>query len=142
MPLVKSDRLVFDTNVIVTLFLKRDFEFIVDLKYLYHSTLYTCQEQIIELERILREPKCRKYLVEGIDYYTGFFHDFTHITTIDKRFDRAADPDDNYLFDLAYTVKAYYLVTGERALLNMKQVNKIQVVSLKTIRGIMNSSLT
>jgi putative PIN family toxin of toxin-antitoxin system len=141
MPEIKSDRLVFDTNVVVTLFLKRDFEFIVDLKYLYQSRLYTCPEQIDELIRTLHSSRCQKYLSERVDFYVDFFKDFTENRTIEKRFDRAADPDDNYLFDLAYSVKSYYLVTGERALLNMKQVNKIQIVSLSAIKKLLNARI-
>ena len=51
--------------------------------------------------------------------------DFSQQVVIDKRFDRAPDIKDNYLFDLAYTVKSFYLITGDKPLLNMKQVNKI-----------------
>ena len=133
MPEVKTDRLVIDTNVIISVFLKRDFALLPDLKYVYNSTLYTCPEQIMELARVLKEPKIKKNLFESTDYYLDFFRDFSNIRIIDKRFDRAADPDDNYLFDLAYTVKAYYLVTGEKALLNMKHVNEIRIITLKEL---------
>jgi predicted nucleic acid-binding protein len=50
---------------------------------------------------------------------------------IDKRFDRAPDIKDNYLFDLAYSVKSHYIVTNDIPLLNMKQVNKIKLISLR-----------
>ena len=130
MPLRKSDRVVFDTNVIVTLLLKEHYEFFVDLKYRYETVLYTCPELITELTRTLNYAKFRKYLNQPVKFYTKFITDFSEQVVIDKRFDRSPDPDDNYLFDLAYTVKSHYLVTGERALQNMKQVNKIQIVSL------------
>jgi predicted nucleic acid-binding protein len=34
------------------------------------------------------------------------------------------------LFDLCYTVKSYCLVTGDKPLLNMKSVNKINILSI------------
>jgi putative PIN family toxin of toxin-antitoxin system len=138
MPLRKSDRVVFDTNVIVTLLLKEHYEFFVDLKYRHETTLYTCPELLTELNHTLNYPKFKKYLNEPAKYYTQFISDFSKQITIDKRFDRSPDPDDNFLFDLAYTVKSHYLVTGEKALLNMKQVNKIQIVSLTEWKKILN----
>ena len=50
-------------------------------------------------------------------------------TSIDKRFDRANEKD-NFLFDLAYTVKSYYIVTGDKPLLNIKRIGKIELITL------------
>jgi putative PIN family toxin of toxin-antitoxin system len=132
-PGLKTDRLVIDTNVVISVFLKRNYRFLVDLKYRYQSTLYTCPEQIIELQKVHKYSGIKEKLTETAGFYTDFFRDFSTEIEIDRRFDRAADPDDNYLFDLAYSVKAFYLVTGEKALLNMKQVNKIKIITLREL---------
>lgn len=47
---------------------------------------------------------------------------------IDKRFDRANEKD-NYLFDLAYSVKSYYIVTGDKPLLNITRIGKVELIS-------------
>jgi putative PIN family toxin of toxin-antitoxin system len=76
----------------------------------------------------------------ALNFYLNFIQSLCEVVIISKRFDRASDPDDNFLFDLAYTVKAYYLVTGERALLNMKHVNRIQIISLAEFRRLIRST--
>jgi predicted nucleic acid-binding protein len=73
-------------------------------------------------------------LKKPVRYYTRFIEDFSRSIKIDKRFDRAPDIKDNYLFDLAYTAKSFYLVTGDKPLLNMKQVNKIKIISLAELK--------
>jgi putative PIN family toxin of toxin-antitoxin system len=70
-----------------------------------------------------------KYLDQPVEEIVEFIEDITHKVSIEKRFDRSPDANDNYLFDLAYTVKSYFLVTGDRLLLGMKQVNKTRIVS-------------
>ena len=130
MPQRKNDRVVFDTNIIVSLLLKENFEFFVDLKYLHESVLYSCPELLLEISNTLNYPHCKKYLNKPVKYYVDFVKDFSEQVAIDKRFDRAPDIKDNYLFDLAYTIKSFYLITGDKPLLNMKQVNKIQIISL------------
>lgn len=61
--------------------------------------------------------------------YIKFFLAHAILIKIDERFDRSPDEKDNYLFDLAYTAKLNYIITGDKPLLNMKSVNKIQIIS-------------
>ena len=62
------------------------------------------------------------------------YKDATKIIAIDKTFNRATDPDDNFLFDIAFQSKSYYLITEEKALLNMKHVGRIQIVNFIAFR--------
>jgi putative PIN family toxin of toxin-antitoxin system len=89
---------------------------------------------------VLKESRISKNLTEPAEYYLDFFKDFSTTCIIEKRFDRSADPDDNFLFDLAYTIKAYYLITGEKALLNMKYVNKIRIITLKELMALIEKA--
>jgi len=43
--------------------------------------------------------------------------------------DRVGDVKDNYLVDLAYTVKSFYIVSGDRHLTSLKHIGRIQIVS-------------
>lgn len=133
----RNDRVVIDTNVIVSLLLKEEFEFFVDLKYLYAVQLYTCTELLNELTQTLNYPQCRKYLKRPTKYYADFVKDFSEVIVIDQRFDRAPDIKDNFLFDLAYTAKSFYLISGDKPLLNMKQVNKIRIISFAEYRAML-----
>ena len=139
MPAAKLDRIVLDTNIIVSLIINQNADQLADWVAEYGITLYACPELLDELSTTFAKPDVRKFLSRPVNFYIDFIRSLCEIVTISKRFDRASDPDDNFLFDLAYTVKAYYLVTGERGLLNMKQVNRIQIISLAEFRRLIRA---
>ena len=137
---MKADRVVLDTNVFVSLILNQGLHELVVWSKDYKATIYTCPELLTELKDVLNRVHISKHLTEAPVVYIRFIQSITTEQTIDLRFDRAPDLKDNYLFDLAYTVKSYYLVTRDKPLLNMKQVNKIKIVSLNDWKSIMKKS--
>ena len=132
MPGSAPDRLVLDTNTLVTAALNGKFEVITALQATHGISIFTCDKQLKEFEKTLN--RVAKKLASEPEVYISLFKEFSTLVIIDERFDRSPDPDDNYLFDLAYTVKSFYLVTQEKALLNMKQVNKIKIISFRELK--------
>jgi putative PIN family toxin of toxin-antitoxin system len=126
---MEKDRVVFDTNVWLSSILKNRLDKFVTLIADYEVSVYTCPELIEEIRRNLCESAYFKKHVANPDEHLGIIKTICINRPINLRFDRAADLKDNFLFDLAFTVKSYYLVTGERSLLNMKHVNNIHIVS-------------
>ncbi len=126
---MKPDRAVFDTNFFVSLIISKRLDELVIWAKDAHVAIYICQELSDELEDVLNRKHIKQHLTEPVSAYLKFIKSVTVNTTIDKRFDRAPDLKDNYLFDLAYTVKSFYIVTNDKPLLNMKQVNKIKLIS-------------
>lgn len=131
MPASELDRIVLDTNVLVTAALNAGFERIIALNEFHGIQIYTCEKQLGELKRTLNNLKAKLTLTPA--FYVSSFQTFSTTIEIDERFDRSPDPDDNYLFDLAYTAKSFYLVTQEKALLNLKQVNKIKIITFREL---------
>ena len=123
------DRVVLDANVFISAIIKRKTDKLLLLPATHNIIINTCPELIEEISRNLKEPHLVKYLNQPVKEIMDFIEQVTHKVTIEKRFDRALDVNDNYLFDLAYTVKSHFLVTGDRLVLGMKQVNKIRIVS-------------
>jgi uncharacterized protein len=132
------DRLVLDTNIIVSAALNGKFNEVIGLTAIHQCTLYTCNKQLNELERTF--AKLSSNLASRPLHYLQLFEQVAVLVEIDERFDRSPDPNDNYLFDLAYKVKSYYLVTGERALLSMKQVNQIKIITLAELRRLLKQA--
>jgi hypothetical protein len=128
---MKTDRVVLDTNIFISLILSKRLNELVEWSKDHRTIIYVCPELIDELGAVLKRQKIKKHLTAPISDYINFVGRLTESVVIDQRFDRAPDIKDNYLFDLAYTVKSHYLVTNDFPLLNMKQVNKIKLVSLK-----------
>ena len=133
----KPDRLILDTNVIVSAAISGKFEELISLRVIHNIEIYTCAKQLTELTRIFSKPTVRKFLASNPKLYIEIFKIIASDVTITERFDRSPDPDDNYLFDLAYTVKSHFIVTNDKPILNMKQVNKIRIISLRQLREIL-----
>ena len=131
------DKLVLDTNIIISAVLNAKIQEIIALKAIYRIEIYTCHKQILELERTF--VKLGNKLNAAPEHYIRLFEQLANYEEIDERFDRSPDPKDNYLFDLAYQVKCDYLVTGEKALLNMKHFNRIKIISISELRRILKS---
>ncbi len=125
---MQIDRIVLDSNVIISFLISKKVNILTELKHYYDVEIYTCDKQINELENSFSYPKLRKQLPLYKDYI-NFFLAHSTLIEIDERFDRSPDLKDNYLFDLAYTAKSNFLITGDKPLLNMKSVNKIQIIS-------------
>ena len=128
---MKTDRVVLDTNIFISLIISQQLNDLVIWSLDYGITIYTCPELSDEISSVIKRQKVKKYLTQPIASYIKFVTDVSSNIEIDKRFDRAPDIKDNYLFDLAYSVKSHYIVTNDIPLLNMKQVNKIKLISLR-----------
>jgi putative PIN family toxin of toxin-antitoxin system len=126
---MEKDRVVIDTTVWLHGIHKGKHEKFVKLAVDAGVVIYTCDELSSEVIKNLRTNPYFKKHISAPQEHIDFFEAITLHTTIDKRFDRAADIKDNYLFDLAYTTKSFYVVTSEYKLLNMKRVNKMNIIS-------------
>ena len=140
MPAEKPDKVVLDTNILVSLIINQDTDQLADWVAEYGITFYACPELLQELRSTFAKPEVGKFLKAPVDFYIEFIESLCQVVIITRRFDRAPDPDDNFLFDLAYTVKSYFLVTGDRLVLGMKQVNKIRVVSPSAFYCLLNEN--
>lgn len=135
----KLDRIVLDTNIWISYTLYNKLYRIAELIAEFDIEVFTCPEILSEFTDVLKRPAYKKYLTLPVAEHAKFIEEITTQIKIDKRFDRAADPDDNFLFDLAYTAKCYYVVTDEPLLLNMKHVHPIQIISFKELLQILRA---
>src|ERR1700733_13116062 len=117
---MKADRVVLDSNIFISLILNRQLDKLVAWHKDHDIDIYACPELFEELSHVLNRAAIKKNLQLPANDYIRFFRSISKEVTIDARFDRAPDLNDNYLFDLAYAVKSHYIVTGDKALLNMK----------------------
>ena len=92
-----------------------------------------------ELEDVLKRPKFEKTAsIPGVNHI-AIHHKLTSFHITMPRFDRSPDPKDNYLFDLAIQHNATHLVTGEKRLLALKEVEGVQIISLAEFKKLLSS---
>ncbi len=97
---------VFDTNTWVTFFYNAQFDKLIDIKLDKGIILYSCYQQQLELSEVLKRPKFIKKINLPVEEYIDFYLSIATTIEVDERFDRLEDAKDNYIIDMAYTVKA------------------------------------
>jgi putative PIN family toxin of toxin-antitoxin system len=122
--------IVFDTNTWVSYFYNAQLDRLLELTFLKGLTIYTCPKQLEEITLVISRDKFAGKLKAPLSDYTDFCKRIAEVVEIDERFDRLADPKDNYLIDMAYTVKADHIVSSDVHLLELKHVGRIQIISL------------
>jgi len=136
---MRPDRVVLDANVFISAAINGRTEVLAAFLVEHEVFAYTCIELLGEVERNLKDQSLNKYLACPVEEIMQVIREVTFDIEIDLRFDRAPDVNDNYLFDLAYAVKASHLVTGDKLLLNMKHMNQVQIISPATFFKLFNT---
>lgn len=126
----KTDRIVFDTNIYISFILQNRLDKLVLLIEKYQLQVFICDELLLEIKKTLNKPYISSKLFAKKSEYLEVIELITEHVIIDKCYNKIIDPDDNYLIDLAYSTKSYYLVTDDKILLNHKQINKIKIISM------------
>lgn len=58
----KLDRVVLDTNILLSKIINSEFEDLINILILHSIEVYTCEEQFTELQNNLSKPKISKFL--------------------------------------------------------------------------------
>ncbi len=136
----KTDRIVFDTNIYISFILQNRLDKLVLLIEKHQLEVFICDELLRELKSTLNKPYISTKLSAKKSDYLEVVALITEHVIIDKCYDKIIDPDDNYLIDLAYSTKSYYLVSEDKVLLNHKQVNKIKIISMLAFKKLLKNN--
>ena len=135
------ERVVFDTNVIISYALSYKLGEFIKIKAHHGIEIYSCPELITELGSSLGYPKFEKQLTkEKAANIILFFKAVATELKIHLSYDRLIDPDDNYLVDLAYASKSNMIITGDRNVLSQKHVGRIQIISPAQFRKLLKEN--
>lgn len=127
---MQIDRVVLDANFLISIIINGNLVQFSKLILENDIEIFVCAELLDEIKDVLSRSKFKiKYSKSEIKNNLEFIELISTKIIIDKRFDRAPDIKDNYLFDLCYAVKSYYLITGDKPLQNLKHVGKIEIIS-------------
>jgi uncharacterized protein len=126
----KRIKVVFDTNVWISFILGGKSNIIRDIILDKRVEIYTSDELTAELFETLKEKKFAKSLIDDKFYQIRLLFSESVINENPKKKSRyCRDPKDDFLFDLALIIKADFLVTGDRDLLESDQKQELRVIS-------------
>jgi len=132
--MIPKDRVVIDTNVYISYLINNKTFDLLSFFINHDITIYSSEEIWTEFFSVIKKKNIKDRIPQLFYKDKNLYKDATKIIAIDKTFNRATDPDDNFLFDIAFQSKSYYLITEEKALLNMKHVGRIQIVNFIAFR--------
>lgn len=140
-PVKNTLKIVFDTNIYISAFLKSGFSReILHLALEGKIELYISQEILSELKKKLKE----KFKIKETDIKL-FISVITQITKIvlpsRKLMIIKADPKDNIILECALTAKTNLIVSLDKHLLKLKRYQKIGIIHPKTLRWIVPEAL-
>ena len=122
-------RVVVDTNIFVSSFFGGNPRRIIDLWKTGGITLCLTKEVVEEYIDVLQRLGLNqeKELQELLDLFArGFNSVFSAKTPVLRIVD--ADPDDDKFIECAVSLKASYIISGDKALLNVKEYMGIKVL--------------
>jgi putative PIN family toxin of toxin-antitoxin system len=126
-------RLILDTNLWISFLISSRYEKLDRLLLADKCTLLFSQELIEEFVAVAQRPKLQKYIsdselkdpLETIDEVGKFI-------TVQSDVAICRDPKDNFLLALAIDGYADYLLTGDKDLLILKEVEQTRIMKIAT----------
>lgn len=129
----KVKRFVLDVNVYISLFLSRKEDWLLSYIRKNKIEIFIDGFLLIELLQVLEYPHIKRLLhLDKFEYYNFVRYISTYVDA--QHFDsQSPDPADDYLYDIALTAKAKFLVTNENALLNWVE-SPVETITLASFR--------
>lgn len=101
--------------------------------------LIFAEQNILEIKIVTSREKFRKYFdqnqVDGLIHFiqtTGKVHQITEVPKVCR------DPKDDFLLELAKISSADYLVTGDKDLIDMRNIGQTAIVTVEIFEKILD----
>ena len=139
--MTREPRVVIDTNVFVSFFLRRgSTPWRVVRDVLECGELLVSDDTLAELAEVLRRPKFDRYVSRALrEEFLDTLPEFATRVAITERIKACQDSQDDKFLEAAVNGQADFLATGDRALLAMKSFRSVVIVSpsayLRIARG-------
>lgn len=134
-------RVILDTNILIAALISPSgppaaiLQAFLDERFM----LATCEPQIEEFRRVMREPDLRKR-VKPAEAGT-LVNELRALALIPGRLpkvERSSDPQDDFLLALAEAAHADYLVTGDKSgLLDLRKHRRTRIVTARRFRKLL-----
>ncbi|SOD88724.1 putative toxin-antitoxin system toxin component, PIN family [Spirosoma fluviale] len=127
-----STKVLFDTNVLLSAFIFKKTPAEVYQYCAERYTLYTSEWLLNELAEILKREKFKLPLSLQVAILQQVRIDAQLVNPTNNLPTDSRDPDDNNVLQVALFVKADFIITGDRDLLDLKQVIDTVMISPAT----------
>ena len=128
---INKKRIVLDTNLWISFLITKDLSKLDKRIFTGETILIFSQELLHEFITVVSRPKFKKYfsqeeIIEILDIIDQQAI-FVEVTSDIKK---CRDEKDNFLLSLAVDGNADFLITGDQDLLELKAIEKTQIVTI------------
>ena len=130
-------KIIVDTNVWVSFLMGRTLLGLERYVCDSHFQLISCKEQLSELQEVLHRPKMERYFsVQQINGIFELLANYAQFVKIFSAVNICRDAKDDYLLALAIDAQADFLITGDKDLLSIEQVEMTKIICFKDFENI------
>lgn len=124
-------RMVIDTNLWISFLIGKKLDCLLELLDNPWFELVSTARLNEEILEVSRRPKLRKYFrEENVLLLEEWMNQHFVMVEIDDIPKRCRDPKDDYLLELAVRANAIYLVSGDKDLLDIGQINECRIMTV------------
>jgi len=133
---MKSKKVILDTNLWISFLITGDFSFLDRYLETGKIKLIFSEELFSEFITVTNRPKFRKYFAgSDIDHLIRLIDKFGILVQVTTEIQQCRDIKDNFLLSLAIDSNADYLVTGDKDLLDLEQINETKILTIQGLRN-------
>lgn len=128
-------KIIIDTNLWISFIISKKLHIIDEIVLNKEIQILFCDELLIELEHTLAKPKLEIFiknfsLFEMLDVFERY------IVTIEiqSNISICRDIKDNFLLNLAVDGNADYLITGDKDLLILEQIENTKIITINEFK--------
>lgn len=123
-------RIIIDTNLWISFLIGRKLSCLLDLLSYPEYQLVVSSELTEEIREVFMRPKFTKYYThENLELLLKFLKNRAVSFTLKNIPSRCRDPKDDYLLELALVSDADFLITGDKDLLDIKEIGNCQILT-------------
>ena len=129
---MKENRVVLDTNLWISFLISRKYDEIIGLINSSTIKLVFSIELFEEFLDVVQRPKFKKYFSDDdISKLIGLFDLFGEMVNISSKVKICRDKNDDFLLNLCIDGKVDYLVTGDKDLLIIENIENTRIITYK-----------
>ena len=133
---MKSKKIILDTNLWISFLITKDYSFLDNYIENGKARLFFSEELIQEFLTVAKRPKLQKYFTgKDIEHLLHNFDNFGILIKVTSQIKICRDYKDNFLLNLAVDSKADYLATGDKDLLEIRNIEKTKILTIRELKG-------
>jgi putative PIN family toxin of toxin-antitoxin system len=128
---INRKRIVLDTNLWISFLITKDLSKLDSRLFTGETSLIFSQELLHEFITVVSRPKFKKYFSqEEIIEILDIIDQQAIFVEVTSEIKKCRDEKDNFLLSLAVDGNADFLITGDQDLLELKAIEKTQIVTI------------